>query len=231
MLTRISAGSPKFRLAGHASNWFDFPFMSKRYVINRLEIPSILDDTDKKPWDKLNMCTNTLWKMGGSGPGSSLQALCVVLDVPLSKVDMVGDEVGKEYYKGNLEGISEYCNKDAIATFNVIRRFKYQDIFQFDEVTYLKDEAPEPEIEVSEGREMLVELAQTKVFSKDLQNRIKGQFLGKKVLKAEWDILEDMLCNLYISNKMFKSDSDTLKDSKSAEVKKFVEQLKEEHNA
>ena len=74
-LNRISMGNPKYRLIGHAANYFDYPFMCKRYVINRMEIPKILDDTDKKPWEKLNQCSNTLWKMGCTGPGSSLQAL------------------------------------------------------------------------------------------------------------------------------------------------------------
>jgi hypothetical protein len=41
-----------------------------------------------------NMDTNELWKSFGTGPGSSLQALCNVLGIPVSKVDLVGDEVG-----------------------------------------------------------------------------------------------------------------------------------------
>lgn len=41
--------------------------------------------------------------MGGTGSGSSLQALCTVLGIPVSKVDLVGDEVGAVYFEGILK--------------------------------------------------------------------------------------------------------------------------------
>lgn len=34
----------------------------------------------------------------GTGAGSSFEALCNVLQIPVSKVDLVGDEVGKSFY-------------------------------------------------------------------------------------------------------------------------------------
>lgn len=230
-LEKIKAGSPQYRLAGHASNWFDFPFMAKRYIINRLEIPTILDDTDKKPWECLNIDTNNLWKMGKAGPGSSLQALCVALDIPVSKVDMVGDEVGREFFKGNIIGIRDYCNMDAVATFNVIRRFKYQDIFQFDEVVYLGDVKNEEEESEVIGGGPLHKLFTTKELTDDIKQSIRERFHGKKVLKKEWPILQDMLTSLYVNNEMFKSDSEDIKAKKAEEVVEFVNQLKEEHNA
>lgn len=230
-LEKIKAGSPQYRLAGHASNWFDFPFMAKRYIINRLEIPTILDDTDKKPWECINIDTNNLWKMGKTGPGSSLQALCVALDVPVSKVDMVGDEVGREFFKGNIEGIRDYCNKDAIATFNVICRFKLLDIFEFDEVVYLGDVKSEEEESGVIGGGVLHKLFTTKEFTDDIKEGIREKLSGKKILKKEWPILEDMLTHLYMNNEMFKTDSDEVKLRKANEVGEFVNQLKEEHNA
>jgi hypothetical protein len=230
-LEKIKSGSPQYRLAGHASNWFDFPFMAKRYIINRLEIPTILDDTDKKPWECINIDTNNLWKMGKTGPGSSLQALCVALEVPVSKVDMVGDEVGKEFFKGNIEGIRDYCNKDAIATFNVIRRMKLQDIFEFDQVVYLGDVKSEEEESEVIGGGVLHNLFTNKEFNESIQQEIRAKFEGKKVLKKEWLMLQDMLTSLYVNNEMFKSDSDDVKAKKAEEVAEFVNQLKEEHNA
>jgi hypothetical protein len=230
-LNRISSGSPYFRLIGHASNWFDFGFMGKRYVINQLPIPSILDDTDKKPWETLNMDTNNLWKMGKQGTGSSLQALCNVLDVPTSKADMVGDEVGREYFKGNLQGIKNYCNKDSIATFNVFRRFKYEPIFHFDEVVYLEDSNDTSEESEVIGGGVLHKLFTTKEFTDDIKEGIREKLRGKKILKKEWPILEDMVTHLYMNNEMFKSDSDEVKLRKANEVGEFINELKEEHNA
>ena len=84
------------------------------------------------------MDTNDLWKSFGTGPGSSLQALCTVLNIPISKVDLVGDEVGAAYFKGELTRIADYCSLDTIATFNVFRFFKKESIFSFEEVVYVK---------------------------------------------------------------------------------------------
>ncbi len=221
-LDRISMSSPNYRLIGHASKFFDYPFLGKRYIINQLPIPRILDDSDKKPWETLNTCTNTLWKLGGTGAGSSLQALCVSLGIPISKVDMVGDEVGREYFRGNIEGITDYCNKDAIATFNVLRRFKYEAIFNFDDVIYL-DSITQPS--ESYGNE-LHKLAITKEFTQDIKDALIARFSGKKVTKKEFGILEDMLTNLYINNKMFKSDKEDIKISKANEVSEFITNLK-----
>ena len=85
-----------------------------------------------------NLDTNELWKSFGTGPGSSLQAVCTVLNVPVSKVDLVGDEVGEAYFKGELERIAKYCSLDTIATFNVFRVFKKETIFPFEQVVYVK---------------------------------------------------------------------------------------------
>jgi hypothetical protein len=116
-----------YKLLGHAMKYFDVPFLCKRYIINHMKPPLILDASGCKPWEMdWILDTNELWRGFGTGPGSSLFALCVCLGVEVSKVDMVGDEVGKAYYNGELERISQYCNLDAIATYNVFRRFKLE---------------------------------------------------------------------------------------------------------
>lgn len=126
-----------YRMLGHAAKYFDIPFMCKRYVAHRLEIPVELDESSAKPWEMKNIDTNEMWKSFGTGPGSSLQSLCTLLGVPISKVDLVGDEVGAAYFNSEIDRISQYCSKDAVATFNVFRRFKGEEIFKFDDVKYV----------------------------------------------------------------------------------------------
>jgi hypothetical protein len=130
--------NPNYRLIGHAAKYYDFPILCKRYIINELDIPHMLDESGAKPWEMKNMDTNELWKSFGTGPGSSLQALCVALGVPVSKVDLVGDEVGEAYFRGELERIAKYCSLDTIATFNVFRKFKKEPIFAFEDVVYVR---------------------------------------------------------------------------------------------
>lgn len=134
-LNKMVAHDKEYRLIGHASKFFDYPFMAKRYIINRLDIPLVLDPIDNKPWLQTNLCTNELWKMGGT-TGSSLQAMCTALNIPISKVDLVGDEVGAAFYRGEFKRISTYCALDTIATFNVLRVMKQEDVFEFDDVIY-----------------------------------------------------------------------------------------------
>jgi|Laugrespbdmm15sd_2_1035082.scaffolds.fasta_scaffold03271_9 hypothetical protein len=150
-LQRMSEGvdGKNYRLVGHAAKYFDYPFLCKRFIINSLLIPTLLDTAHLKPWESRNLCTNQdVWKMGGSGAGSSLQALCTALGIPISKVDLVGDEVGAAYYRGEVERIAKYCTLDTIATFNVLRRVKGERVFQFDEATSVKETAQKEEDKV-----------------------------------------------------------------------------------
>lgn len=137
MLNKIKKHDHNFRLIGHAAKYFDYPYLCKRYVINELNIPTILDTAHLKPWESTNLCTNMdIWKMGGTGPGSSLIALCTALKLPISKNLMTGDQVGNFYVDGKFEEIGRYCSKDAISVINIFRKIKKEKIFQFDEVKY-----------------------------------------------------------------------------------------------
>lgn len=164
-LISLKKYNPSLRLVGHSSKFFDFPFLCKRYIINSMDIPSILDESNAKPWEQTLLCTNELWKSFGAfnNHGSSLQALCVALRIPTSKVDLVGDEVGKSYFNGELNRISDYCCLDTIATFNIFRRFKKESIFLEDDIIYVnKDEILKIENRIKKVKTPII----TEVFDK-----------------------------------------------------------------
>jgi len=120
------------RLLGHAAKFFDYPFLCKRYIINSLPIPSILDSTSSKPWEQTNLCTHELWKMGGLGPSGSLVALSAALGIPISKGDIDGSRVDECYYAGEYTRIGRYCSHDTVGTFNLVCRFKGLPIYNPD---------------------------------------------------------------------------------------------------
>lgn len=125
LLGKIDKASPQNRLAGHAAKYFDFPFLCKRFIINGLDIPGILDTAHLKPWETKNICTNQdVWKFGGIGPGTTLQAMCTCLGLGTSKEDMTGDEVGHAYFRGEYKRISDYCNLDVVYTLKAIMKIK-----------------------------------------------------------------------------------------------------------
>lgn len=220
VLKKIQKSSPAYRLVGHAAKFFDYPFLCKRFIINGMQIPFILDTAHLKPWEQMNLCTLEIWKMGGTGSSSSLQAICTVLNIPISKNDLVGDEVGKAYYNNELQRIATYCSQDTIATFDIIRVLKGEPIFQFDEVKIIKTD-----VEVITPDPVLNHLFNTKDFSEEVQEEIRNKFIGKVVSEEEYELLRGMLKDLYIDNKMFQSDSPAIASTKKAEVDEFVDTL------
>jgi hypothetical protein len=247
-LNQISGSSKDFRLVGHAAKYFDYPFLCKRYIINSLVIPTLLDTAHLKPWESRNLCTNAdIWKMGGTGAGSSLQALCTSLAIPISKVDLVGDEVGNAYYRGEVERIAHYCSLDTIATFNVIRRIKGEKIFQFDEVSYLdrkeksnvaqpvdkkKAVAKKEVVDKKEPEDVLFEklpilhriLNATEILPETKQE-LEALLKKKKLTKKDRVIVEDILVNLYINTEMFKSDNPLQQEAKRAEIQDILNKI------
>lgn len=230
LLNQSSNSSKDFRLVGHAAKYFDYPFLCKRYMINGLDIPFMLDSSTLKPWENRNLCTNAdVWKCGGTGAGSSLQAMCLAMGVPVSKVDLVGDEVGAAYFRGEFERIGTYCSYDTIATFNVIRRIKKEVIFAFDEVVYLdrpvegKSEEPKAEEVMPDKMPTLLKIYKASNIDEDTREEIGKIFSKKKLIKKDKTILEDILTSVYINNEMFKSDKEEVKESKRKEIKEILD--------
>ncbi len=230
LLSQFTNSSKDFRLMGHAAKYFDYPFLCKRYMINGLDIPFMLDSSTLKPWENRNLCTNAdVWKCGGTGAGSSLQAMCLAMGVPVSKVDLVGDEVGAAYFRGEFERIGTYCSYDTIATFNVVRKIKREPIFSFEEVIYLdrknddvSDAPSEAENDaVFEKSPILVRVYNRKGFSDE--DRVELETLLKSKEPTTEDIVN--LKKIILAHYQAKSDKVAIKKAKEQEVEEFVNSL------
>jgi len=121
----------KLRLAGHNIKEFDIPFLCRRLLINGLEIPNVLDFQNMKPWETNVVDTFQYWRFGDYKNFTSLELLAAALDVPSPKTDIDGSMVGELFWKGdqktrrtNLERISHYCQKDVVATANILLRLQ-----------------------------------------------------------------------------------------------------------
>lgn len=224
-LNNMTAYSADYRLVGHSSKFFDFPVLAKRYIINGLDIPDTLDSSGKKPWEVTNLCTNELWKLGGLGAGSSLQALCNVLNIPVSKVDLVGDEVGKAYYDGEFERIGRYCSYDTVATFNVMMRFKKQDIFKFEEVEYIK--AFTGGELIKDERTVLEKLYASEELTDTIKKELEELLNKKKRTKKDMENLFTILRGVWVQTDFVNNNQDNKKviQEKEEELKQFLEEL------
>lgn len=218
---RIEASSGDFRLIGHASKFYDYPFLAKRLIINNIKIPNMLDSSNHKPWEGKNLCTNELWRSFGTGAGSSLQALCTVLGVPTSKVDLVGDEVGTAYFKGEISRIKDYCTLDTVATFNVFRRLKNESLFGFDEFKVIGKELKVEKLPVLERLRNLGEITD------EVEEEIKELLSKKKVLKKDIKYIEKILKAALFREDFISGDQDetAVRKQKKEDIKQFIESL------
>ena len=100
-------------LCAHNGKEFDFPYLSRRMLINGIKLPEALNLAGKKPWEINHIDTMELWKFGDYKNYTSLDMLAAVFDIPSSKSDISGADVNRVYYEEqNLAKIAEYCERD-----------------------------------------------------------------------------------------------------------------------
>lgn len=116
---------PNKALCAHNGKEFDFPYLSRRMLINGIKLPFILDSSGKKPWEVNHIDTMQLWKFGDFKSFTSLDLLAAVFNIPTPKDDIDGSMVREVYYaEGDLERIVRYCEKDVVTLANVLLKFK-----------------------------------------------------------------------------------------------------------
>jgi uncharacterized protein YprB with RNaseH-like and TPR domain len=123
LLTR-SYSLDKYRLCAHNGKEFDFPYISRRMLINGIKIPPILDMAGKKPWEVQHLDTMELWKFGDYKHYTSLELLAAIFGIPTPKDDIDGSQVADVYWKEkDLKRIVTYCEKDVLTTAQLLRRY------------------------------------------------------------------------------------------------------------
>jgi 3'-5' exonuclease len=130
----VMSSSSKTTLCGHAIKGFDAPFIFKRSLINGIFPHDSIDVSGKKPWEIDMLDTKELWQ--GSGfKASSLINIAVALGIPSPKSDISGADVGEVYFNEGPTGllrIVKYCERDVLATANVMRKFKLEPLLELD---------------------------------------------------------------------------------------------------
>lgn len=120
---------PHHLLCAHNGKEFDFPYIARRMVINRIDVPFKLDLFGKKPWEVPHLDTLELWKFGDYKTYTSLKLLTHILGIPSPKDDIDGSEVCKVFYeKNDINRIVIYCEKDTIAVAQVFLRLRNEEI-------------------------------------------------------------------------------------------------------
>lgn len=105
----------------HAGKDFDYPFIIRRCLINRILPPTSLQIVGKKPWEINLHDSKDIWKFGGYR-SASLATLCAAFGVPSPKSDMSGKDTHKYFHAGRNMDIAKYCNNDVKAMTMCIQR-------------------------------------------------------------------------------------------------------------
>ncbi|MEO1655281.1 MAG: 3'-5' exonuclease [Bacteroidota bacterium] len=118
-------------LCAHNGKEFDFPYLCRRYLINQIPLPRILQVQGKKPWEVPFLDTMELWKFGDYKNYTKLELLCQVFGIPSPKDDIDGSQVGKVFWEESaVDRIAQYCEKDVLATAQVMLRYANLSLIQ-----------------------------------------------------------------------------------------------------
>lgn len=116
-----NTGKLGMTLAGHTIKRFDIPFLWKRFLINKIQPPSIINTWNKKPWevdffDVTDFWSNGVWQESHV----SLDLMATVLGFESPKDSVQGSGVHQLFWDNKLEEIKAYCDGDVRTTFNII---------------------------------------------------------------------------------------------------------------
>jgi uncharacterized protein YprB with RNaseH-like and TPR domain len=135
--SKMLSGQPlSMILCAHNGKEFDFPYICRRMLVNGVQFPPHLQITGKKPWEIPHLDTMELWKFGDYKNYTSLNLLTAIFNIPTPKDDIDGSQVGHVYWvDDDLPRICTYCQKDVIATAQLIRRYRGEELIGEDCIT------------------------------------------------------------------------------------------------
>ncbi len=111
----------------HNGKEFDYPYLSRRMLMNEISLPTALQNYGKKPWEINHLDTLELWKFGDYKHYTSLELLAHIFKLPTPKGEMNGSEVKQVYYQEkNIDKIVKYCENDVLTLINIFRKMRVE---------------------------------------------------------------------------------------------------------
>lgn len=131
---RIEKYKPDY-LCAHNGKMFDFPFLVRRWIINRLPFPSIFNTEGKKSWEILWLDTMEMWRFTDLKYYVSLITLAYIFKIPSPKKNLDGSQVPQAFFDGKIEEIKTYNLGDVLTLILVFLCIKNKPLI--DNVVYL----------------------------------------------------------------------------------------------
>lgn len=138
LLSRLDSSNDLI-LCAHNGKEFDFPYLSRRMLINGVKLPKILDVSGRKPWETAFLDTMEIWKFGDFKNYTSLNLLSHVFGIPSPKADIDGSMVSKVYWADNdLPRIARYCQNDVLAIVQLFLKFRGEALIPVERVEFVE---------------------------------------------------------------------------------------------
>lgn len=116
---------PSALLCGHNIKEFDIPYTCRRWIIQGLKLPTMLNMRDKKPREIGHKDTMEMRKFGDYKAYTSLALLCEVFGIHTPKDDIDGSQVGRVFWEQwDIDRIVTYCEKDVWATAQLYQKIR-----------------------------------------------------------------------------------------------------------
>lgn len=126
IIEQFEIQNKSFQFCGHNIKEFDIPYICRRLIVHGIKLPKCLNISGLKPWQVNHLDTLELWRFGDYKSYVSLDLLATILQLPSSKSDFDGSEVGAIYWKEkDLPRIASYCLKDVYTTTLVYLKLKH----------------------------------------------------------------------------------------------------------
>jgi 3'-5' exonuclease len=117
----------QIRLCAHNGKEFDYPYLSRRMLVQGLSLPECLNLSGRKPWEIPHLDTLEMWKFGDYKHYTSLDLLAALFDITSSKGSLDGSKVNETYHREkDLKKIAEYCIEDVVVLSQLFLRLKGQ---------------------------------------------------------------------------------------------------------
>jgi hypothetical protein len=98
-------------------------------IYNNMNPSPNLQICDKKPWEVPFIDTSEVWSFGAwQEVFTSLELFATCLGIDTPKDDIRGEQVGEVFWQGDLDRISNYCEKDVFATGQILLKLSGLDL-------------------------------------------------------------------------------------------------------
>ena len=210
------AGGVKF-LGVFSGKQFDVPFISYRAIVNDIPMISSFDIGGIAPWNIKHLIDVQDILRGSSSTSLSLDGVCASFNIPSPKDgEAIGKNVNTMFWAGEIDKIAEYNAKDVLATCNAF--CKYIRIPFVEMLIVGEDKVEEQPI--------LVQLFETKQFSKEVKDYLISQKIAKKDLeKVKKFVLASYKEQIGVTKKK-KKEIQEINKQRIEEINEFFKMLK-----